>query len=173
MLFVDPFIQKRKDKRTKQKTKMLRGTVGLNGFGFSRAIVRGQGRRTLTKLSTPYTLESSSNTSGKTPVRVELTLFSKDNCQLCDKAMYVLEEVYGSKPEYRTQVSLSKVDINNPLNKEWWDKYCFDVPVLHVVSSSVSTSGTPSNVGLQKIFHKLDEQDVIEKIEKCLQEQGI
>lgn len=128
--------------------------------------------RQYTKVATPYV-----NASER--ARVNMTLFSKDNCQLCDKALYVLDEIYLKKPEYKEMVGLEIIDINNPLNKEWWDKYCFDVPVLHI--SEVNTNkgindsaiedtevGDTGANNVTKIFHKLDENDVITKINRLI-----
>ncbi|KAL6949829.1 hypothetical protein ACO0QE_000491 [Hanseniaspora vineae] len=133
------------------------------------------------KLAKPYI-------SANQQAKVSMTLFSKDNCQLCDKALYILDEIYAKKPEYKEIVNLEIIDINNPLNKEWWDKYCFDVPVLHIseantseasISDSISESSTSkesnsnnkensSDVDITKIFHKLDENDVISKINRLI-----
>lgn len=49
------------------------------------------------------------------------------------------------------------VNIDDPANKEWWDKYCFDIPVLHLEDSSKEGS-------LVKIFHRLNENDLKDKI---------
>lgn len=55
------------------------------------------------------------------------------------------------------KVTYSIVKIDDPKNKEWWEKYCFDIPVLHIEDASKDGS-------LVKIFHRLDEKDVANKI---------
>ncbi|XP_078314443.1 glutaredoxin-like protein C5orf63 homolog [Crassostrea virginica] len=60
--------------------------------------------------------------SRKLPV---LTLFTKDDCTLCDEALKVLSP-------YSNQFELEKVDITLPENKEWYKKYRYDIPVFHL-----------------------------------------
>lgn len=57
----------------------------------------------------------------------------------------------------RPQLDYSVVKIDDPKNQEWWDKYCFDVPVLHIENPAREGS-------LIKIFHRLEEKDVLDKI---------
>lgn len=56
-----------------------------------------------------------------------LTLFTKDNCQLCDIALAAIE---SSVPSSRYE--LEKVDITLPENKAWFTKYRYDIPVFHL-----------------------------------------
>ncbi|CCE62813.1 hypothetical protein TPHA_0D01730 [Tetrapisispora phaffii CBS 4417] len=82
---------------------------------------------------------------------VRLTLFSKANCGLCTKAKTVLSSVL-EEDKYKDKVQLNLIDIDSPNNKEWWDKYCFDIPVLHIENNK---SGE-----ISKIFHKMTESEV-------------
>ncbi|KAA8902725.1 hypothetical protein DIURU_002621 [Diutina rugosa] len=59
---------------------------------------------------------------------LSLRFFTKDGCKLCSDADGVLTTTLKQFP----QVPLEKIDITDPANQEWFDKYCFDVPVLHV-----------------------------------------
>lgn len=89
---------------------------------------------------------------------VKLTLFSKQQCGLCDTAKSVMDQVV-QQPKYRS-CKYEIVDIMDPDNKEWYDKYCFDVPVLHVQNAETET------LNVEKLFHRFDEkkvQDIIEK----------
>lgn len=63
-------------------------------------------------------------------LRVALTLFTKDNCQLCTNARAVLDKTLAAD-QFR-DINLTVVDIMKPENEEAYDKYCYDVPVLHV-----------------------------------------
>lgn len=56
-------------------------------------------------------------------------------------------------PEY-SSCKYEVKDITDPENKEWWDKYCFDIPVLHV-ENKVSND---NSVG--KLFHRFNEEKV-------------
>lgn len=82
-----------------------------------------------------------------------VTLFSKDRCSLCDNASKVMDKVLKNGP----LVDYSVIKIDDPKNNEWWEKYCFDVPVLHIENPVNEES-------LIKVFHRLDEKDVLDKI---------
>lgn len=84
---------------------------------------------------------------------LKVTLFSKSNCGLCEDASNVMGKVLKSSPH----VDYSVVKIDDPKNQEWWEKYCFDVPVLHIERP---TNEEP----LVKVFHRLEEKDVLAKI---------
>lgn len=53
-----------------------------------------------------------------------LTLYTKDNCSLCDDAKEVLKK-------FPNKFELEEVDITSPENKEWFRRYRFDIPVFH------------------------------------------
>lgn len=48
---------------------------------------------------------------------------------LCTNAHKILDNSLEATNE---KVDLQVVDIMKPENTEWYDKYCYDVPVLHV-----------------------------------------
>lgn len=55
---------------------------------------------------------------------VQLELFTKENCGLCDNAKLVMEKVLAK--EHSNEVQLKYTDITLPQNKLWWDSYvCF------------------------------------------------
>ncbi len=54
-------------------------------------------------------------------------LFTKEGCTLCDKVKEVLLEVRESHPH-----GLEQVDITDEGNQEIFDRYKYDIPVLHV-----------------------------------------
>ncbi|EDO18673.1 hypothetical protein Kpol_1055p28 [Vanderwaltozyma polyspora DSM 70294] len=88
---------------------------------------------------------------------VKLTLFSKKDCGLCVTAKVVLDKVVKDG-EFDGKIKYTQVDIEDPKNKEWWDKYCFDIPVLHI--EDASNKDKP----LEKIFHRMKKENVVEKI---------
>ena len=53
-------------------------------------------------------------------------LFTKEGCTLCDKVKDTLASVRESQPH-----SLEQIDITDEIHKEWFDKYKWDIPVLH------------------------------------------
>lgn len=54
-----------------------------------------------------------------------LTLFTKDNCSLCDEAKIELEP-------YADQFELEEIYINHKGNEHWFEQYKFDIPVFHL-----------------------------------------
>jgi len=97
------------------------------------------------------------STSKILPQKISLTLFAKDGCSLCDKAKVVVEEVRDSN-KVSKKFNLQYVDITQPLNKQWWDAYCFDVPVLHVDRTNQEEP--------VKFMHYLNSEKIIEEIDK-------
>ena len=56
-----------------------------------------------------------------------VTLFTKADCTLCDKVKDVLKQVQEQAPH-----SLVQMDITDADKEEWWNRYKYDIPVLHV-----------------------------------------
>jgi glutaredoxin len=54
-------------------------------------------------------------------------LFTKDGCTLCDKVKETLHSMYEELPH-----SLEAIDITDEDHTEWYDKYKYDIPVLHI-----------------------------------------
>eukprot|EP00928_Gymnodinium_smaydae_P011496 TRINITY_DN14233_c0_g1_i1.p2 TRINITY_DN14233_c0_g1~~TRINITY_DN14233_c0_g1_i1.p2 ORF type:complete len:148 (+),score=26.54 TRINITY_DN14233_c0_g1_i1:33-446(+) len=54
-------------------------------------------------------------------------LFTKDNCPLCDEIRAVLQRCAASEPH-----TLVAVDITDRDKRAWWDRYKYDIPVLHL-----------------------------------------
>jgi thiol-disulfide isomerase/thioredoxin len=54
-------------------------------------------------------------------------LFTKEGCTLCDKVKEVLVEMRDEYPH-----SLEQVDITDDGNEDWFSKYKYDIPVLHM-----------------------------------------
>ena len=59
--------------------------------------------------------------------KVQVTLFTKEGCTLCDKVKDILKECRDEVPH-----SLDQVDITDESHAEWHSKYKYDIPVLHV-----------------------------------------
>eukprot|EP00322_Chrysochromulina_rotalis_P018132 CAMPEP_0115854842 /NCGR_PEP_ID=MMETSP0287-20121206/14234_1 /TAXON_ID=412157 /ORGANISM="Chrysochromulina rotalis, Strain UIO044" /LENGTH=153 /DNA_ID=CAMNT_0003308975 /DNA_START=16 /DNA_END=477 /DNA_ORIENTATION=+ len=56
-----------------------------------------------------------------------IQLFTKAGCTLCDVAKEILVGASSEQPH-----SLEAIDITDPEHAEWWDKYKYDIPVLHI-----------------------------------------
>ena len=54
-------------------------------------------------------------------------LYTKEGCTLCDKVSDTLKAVRDTHPH-----SLQAVDITDDDKTEWWDRYKWDIPVLHI-----------------------------------------
>lgn len=69
-----------------------------------------------------YTDDSDSNDQSLT-----VTLFTKNGCTLCDKVVDILRSVRGQQPH-----RLMAVDITDPDKSYWYQKYKYDIPILHL-----------------------------------------
>ncbi|XP_033107102.1 glutaredoxin-like protein C5orf63 homolog [Anneissia japonica] len=54
-----------------------------------------------------------------------LTLYTKDDCSLCETAMAVVNK-------YKHRFKFEEVDIEAKGNKIWFEKYRYDIPVFHL-----------------------------------------
>ena len=59
--------------------------------------------------------------------RPTVQLFTKAGCTLCDVAKGVLADAAIARPH-----TLEAVDITDTEHAEWWDRYKYDIPVLHI-----------------------------------------
>ena len=65
--------------------------------------------------------------SSDTPDAPTVRLFTKEGCTLCDKVKDVLIEIRGDYPH-----SLEQIDITDEEHCDWYEKYKYDIPVLHI-----------------------------------------
>ncbi|KAI3403956.1 hypothetical protein KGF56_003223 [Candida oxycetoniae] len=89
------------------------------------------------------------------PAAFSLTFFTKDNCKLCSDAKMVLEKSLKSPTLKNANFIIKNVDIQALENREWFDKYCYDVPVLHIEKPGAK---------LKKFMHYLHEDDIIREL---------
>lgn len=61
------------------------------------------------------------------PAEPLVELYTKEGCTLCDDAKAVLESCRDGAPH-----ALTAVDITDADKTEWFDKYKYDIPVLHI-----------------------------------------
>ncbi|XP_031569096.1 glutaredoxin-like protein C5orf63 homolog [Actinia tenebrosa] len=54
-----------------------------------------------------------------------LTMYTKEECSLCDDARLILEE-------YKHRYRFEEVYITDKGNEEWYMKYKYDIPVFHL-----------------------------------------
>lgn len=85
-----------------------------------------------------------SETTGDHPI---VSLYTKEGCTLCDKAVDVLKSVRDDQPH-----TLKAVDITDDDKEIFWDKYKWDIPVLHIN-------------GLYWTKHRLESEDAKKALE--------
>ncbi|KAL7561604.1 hypothetical protein ACA910_004192 [Epithemia clementina (nom. ined.)] len=61
------------------------------------------------------------------PTDPSVRLFTKEGCTLCDKVKDTLFSVRNKYPH-----SLYQVDITDDEHKDWFEKYKYDIPILHI-----------------------------------------
>lgn len=72
------------------------------------------------------------SSTSKSYQKPSLTFFTKETCMLCTNARGILFKTLEHESLKEEKIDLKIVDIMKPENKEWFDVYCYDVPVLHV-----------------------------------------
>jgi hypothetical protein len=67
------------------------------------------------------------NETGDQIHRIDITLFTKEGCSLCDAAVDVLRSVRTEYPH-----ALHAIDITDVDQIFYWDRYKYDIPVFHI-----------------------------------------
>lgn len=75
---------------------------------------------------TVYTSNNNNNNDNDND-GITIKLFTKEGCTLCDKVKDVLFQVREEHPH-----TLLQVDITDENHQEWYSKYKYDIPVLHL-----------------------------------------
>lgn len=89
---------------------------------------------------------------------LKLTFFEKPSCGLCDNAKEVIDDVLNENEEFsKAGIAMKIININK--YKHWWDRYCFDIPVLHIENDNEPNS-------LIKIMHFFKEDELIETLKR-------
>ena len=74
-----------------------------------------------------------------------LTLFTKEDCQLCDEALEILAP-------HLHKVQLKEVDITEPGNEEWFGKYRYEIPVFYLQNKFLCKN----KIDIDTLFKELD-----------------
>lgn len=91
---------------------------------FARSLAFTARRTVFRYLSRAMSVTGDIYTDDKGPL---VTLFTKADCSLCDTVKAVLDEVRETHPH-----SLTQMDITDNDQARWWQRYKYDIPVLHV-----------------------------------------
>ena len=78
-----------------------------------------------------------------------VTLFTKEGCTLCDKVKDLLTDLRTDHPH-----SLQLQDITDDAAQDWFDRYKYDIPVLHLNGS-------------YWIKHRLTAEQAVEGLSAC------
>ncbi|QPH00281.1 hypothetical protein C2857_003682 [Epichloe festucae Fl1] len=78
-----------------------------------------------------------------------ITLFSRDNCDLCTQAKGVLSDVWDKRPFAYKEVNLAL-----PESNAWRELYDFDIPVIHISKSSAAGEQVSSAGKAVKLMHR-------------------
>jgi hypothetical protein len=71
--------------------------------------------------------DEGNNETGDQIHRIDITLFTKEGCSLCDAAVDVLRSVRTEYPH-----ALHAIDITDVGQIFYWDRYKYDIPVFHI-----------------------------------------
>jgi glutaredoxin len=96
---------------------------------------------------------------------VVVTLYTKEGCTLCDKVKDVLQQVRdGGSDDFAH--SLKQIDITDADQQDSYDRYKYDIPVLHMSLTGESDSdGEVESVYWTK--HRLTEEEAKEAIREA------
>ncbi|OWB80084.1 hypothetical protein B5S32_g4334 [[Candida] boidinii] len=88
---------------------------------------------------------------------INISFFTKDNCQLCHEGKEVLKNVLNSNSlsTFKENIDLKFIDITKPENESWFNQYRYDIPVIHINRSTVKTV---------KFMHRFDKDELIEEL---------
>lgn len=91
------------------------------------------------------------------PALTRLKFFTKPDCMLCYEANHVLESAIDDiGPLMKDKIGdIEYIDILKPENKEWFECYRYDIPVLHVERD-----------GYKKVvfMHKFDHDELVDEL---------
>ncbi|KAK9447252.1 uncharacterized protein V1518DRAFT_421740 [Limtongia smithiae] len=90
-----------------------------------------------------------------------LTLYTRVQCGLCDDAKAAVEEAHSQLPP---EISYTSVDIMLPQNKDWFEVYAYDVPVIHFQ--------TAADGPVRKIMHHIQVNDVIALVTSSMENES-
>ena len=95
--------------------------------------------------------------------KVQLTLFTRANCGLCDVAKSRLVEF----KKLSNSVQYSEIDIMDPGQQNWRDAYDFDVPVLHIdPAADPGNDFQPTLDAAKKLMHRFTVKEIDQAVRK-------
>lgn len=110
-----------------------------------------------------------SNGNNNGTAAVVITLYTKEGCTLCDQVKDVLQNQLSHTTHPHT---LQQIDITDTDQQYYYDRYKYDIPVLHIGATSTSSrtaeknTNTDTDTGVYWTKHGLD----IEEAQGAIQE---
>lgn len=95
-----------------------------------------------------------------------LTLFTRENCSLCDVVKSKIADV-----QKRRTVEYSEVDVMAPGQKQWKQLYQYETPVLHVERVFHTYSKPNVVTEAKKLWHRFSVEDIEKLVDEA--EQGV
>ncbi|TKX23998.1 hypothetical protein C1H76_3936 [Elsinoe australis] len=93
-----------------------------------------------------------------------VTLFTRENCSLCDDAKQVLKKVWERRPyEY------DEVNVMAAAKEKWKAVYEFDTPVIHVDKTKENNQKFQTSTEALKLMHRFREDQVDELLDQAMQ----
>ncbi|KAK9459639.1 uncharacterized protein V1516DRAFT_538559 [Lipomyces oligophaga] len=85
-----------------------------------------------------------------------LTIFSRPNCGLCSEAKLSISKALPKLTTGDKSLQVKEVDILEPENQKWFDKYAYDVPVVYFQLAE--------DAEIKRIMHHISETDIIKLV---------
>ncbi|KAF8475657.1 hypothetical protein BDZ91DRAFT_710076 [Kalaharituber pfeilii] len=97
---------------------------------------------------------------------ITITLFTRKNCGLCEKAASILGDLWSQRPFEAREIDIMQ---DNPESKKWRDVYEFDVPVIHIERTKTVQKGDQAlqegaltnEIKMRKLMHHFRKSEVI------------
>ncbi|RIA87753.1 thioredoxin-like protein [Glomus cerebriforme] len=88
--------------------------------------------------------------------RIILTLFTSKSCSLCVDAKHAIKQV-----QKRVPFDFEQKDIKAPENSNWFEKYKYDIPVLHLNNQFIFKHRIEQNE-LEETLRKFKETGIVD-----------
>ncbi|PHH74147.1 hypothetical protein CDD80_3282 [Ophiocordyceps camponoti-rufipedis] len=90
-----------------------------------------------------------------------ITLFTRENCSLCEAAAEALSKVAATRP-----FAYKRIDLAGEEGRPWRQLYDYDVPVIHISKDTAS----PENVSIAskatKLMHRFTPSQIEAKMDE-------
>ncbi|GAM82103.1 hypothetical protein ANO11243_000820 [Dothideomycetidae sp. 11243] len=92
-----------------------------------------------------------------------ITLFTRDNCSLCNDAKHVLSKVWDRRPYEYDEVDVMAEDQNS-----WKSVYEFDTPVIHIDKTLEGNQRFQTTTAALKLMHRFREDQIEQMMDQAM-----